>query len=59
MFRAKQTKYKLFYARKCQKRLKKPQKHKLALQHMTIIFDSNLFAYNIIYQTLFCAMFRA
>ena len=44
-FRAKQTKIEPFYAIKCQKRLKKPQKRNLAhnFKHMRIVFDSNHF----------------
>ena len=39
----KETTFELLYARKRQKHLKKPQKHKLArnFKHMTIIFVSN------------------
>ena len=58
-FHAKQPKFEPLYARKCQKRLKKPQTRSLArnFKHMTIFWDSNHF--NKIYQIVLCAMFHA
>ena len=55
MFRAKQTKYEPYYARKCLKRKTKSQKYNLARngQHMTIVFNSNLF-HTIIYTKQCC-----
>ena len=58
MFPGKQTKIELLYARKCLKRLKKPQKHNLAcnFRHMTIVFDFNHLNNNI-YQIVLSGMF--
>ena len=44
-FHGQQTKIEPLYARKCHKRLKKPQKRNLVchLKNMTIVFDSNDF----------------
>ena len=44
-FCGKETQFELLYAKKCPKRLKKPEKRNLArnFKHMTIAFDSNHF----------------